>query len=76
MLPLLQHQLNFYPVDDSDQAHGPSNSAKLCFPAGITARGEYLYVAEHPLESQGAIRMTCSLQGLIRCQSTLVAWYY
>ena len=26
-------------MTDSDQTDGPSNSAKLCFPAGVTARG-------------------------------------
>ena len=53
-----------------DQTDGPSDSAKLCFLAGITARGACLYVAEHPSQIQGAISMACSLQGLIRFQST------
>ena len=45
---------------------GPSNSAKLCFPAGVTVRKACLYVAEHSSELQGAIRMACSLKGLVR----------
>ena len=52
-------------INDSDQTDGPSNSAKLCFPAGVTVRGACLYVAEHPSEFQGAIRMAC-----FRFQST------
>ena len=58
-------------ITDSDQTDGPmSNSAKLCFPAGVTVRGACLYVAEHPSECRGAIRMACSLKGLVRFQST------
>ena len=44
--------------------------AKLCFPASVTVRGACLYVAEHPSELQGAIRMSCSLKCLVRFQST------
>lgn len=33
-------------------------------------RGACLYVAEHPSELQGAIRMSCSLKCLVRFQST------
>ena len=57
-------------INDPDQTDGPSNSAKLCFPAGVTAGGACLYVAEHPSEFQGAIRMACSLKGLVRFQVT------
>jgi len=42
-------------INDPDQTDVPSNSAKLCFPTGVTAQGACLYVAEHPSESQGAI---------------------
>ena len=56
--------------DDPGQDDGPRESAKLCYPAGLAARGSCLYVAEHPSDIQGAIRMACSLQGLIRFQST------
>ena len=48
----------------------PARSAKLCYPAGLTARGACLYIAEHPSEIQGAIRMACSIEGLVRFQST------
>ena len=47
--------------DDPGQNDGPSESAKLCYPAGLTARGACLYIAEHPLEIQGAIRMADSI---------------
>ena len=57
-------------LNDPDQTDGPSNSAKLCSPAGVAARGACLYVAEHPSEFQGAIRMASSLKGLVRFQST------
>ena len=56
--------------DNPMQNDGPSKYAKLCYPAGLAARGACLYIAEHPSEIQGAIRMACSLQGLIRFQST------
>ena len=56
--------------DDPGQNDGPSESEKLCYPAGLAARDACLYIAEHPSEIQGAIRMACSLQGLIRFQST------
>ena len=56
--------------DDPGQSDGPSESAKLCYPAGLTARGACLYIAEHPSEIQGAIRMACSIEGLVRFQST------
>ena len=56
--------------DDPGQNDGPSESAKLCYPAGLAARGACLYIAEHPSEIQGAIRMAYSLEGLVRFQST------
>jgi len=56
--------------DDPGQNDGPKESAKLCYPAGLAARGTCLYIAEHPSDIQGAIIMACSLQGLIRFQST------
>ena len=55
--------------DDPGQNDGPSESAKLCYPAGLTARGACLYIAEHPSEIQGAIRMACSIEGLVGFQS-------
>lgn len=33
--------------DDSGQNDGPSESAKLCYPAGLAVRGACLYIAEH-----------------------------
>ena len=42
--------------DDPGQNDGPSESVKLCYPAGWTARGACLYIAEHPSEIQGFIR--------------------
>ena len=48
----------------------PARSAKLCYPAGLTARGACLYIAEHPWKIQGAIRMACSIEGLVPFQST------
>ena len=51
--------------DDPGQSDGPSESAKLCYPAGLTARGACLYIAEHPSEIQGAITMACSREGLV-----------
>ena len=54
--------------DDHGQNDGPSESAKLCYPAGLAARGARLYIAEHPSEIKGDIRMACFLQGLIRFQ--------
>ena len=56
--------------DDPGQNDGPSESAKLCYPAGLTARGAYLYIAEHPWKIQRAIRMACSIEGLVPFQST------
>ena len=56
--------------DDPGQNDGPSESAKLCYPAGLTARGACLYIAEDPSEIQGTIRMACSIEGLARFQST------
>ena len=56
--------------DDPWQNDGPSKSAKLCYPASLAPKGACLYIAEHPSEIQGAIRMAFSLQGLIRFQST------
>ena len=56
--------------DDHGQNDGPSESAKLCYPAGLAARGARLYIAEHPSEIKGDIRMACFLLGLIRFQST------
>ena len=49
--------------DDPGQNDGPSESAKLCYPAGLAARGARLYIAEHPSEIKGDIRMACFLQG-------------
>ena len=52
----------------------PASLQSLCYPAGLTARGACLYVAEHPSEIQGAIRMACSIEaGSI---SIYVARYY
>ena len=53
-------------INDYDQTDGHSNSAKLCFLAGVTARRACLYIAEHPSEFQGIIRMACYLKGLVR----------
>ena len=36
--------------DDPRQNDGPSESANLCYPAGLAARGACLYIAEHPSE--------------------------
>ena len=67
------YKINFFLAlgieDDPGQNDGPSESAKLFYPAGLAARGACLYIAEHPSEIQGAIRMACSLQRLIRFQS-------
>ena len=55
--------------DDPEQNDSPKVSAKLCYPAGLAASGTCLYIAEHPSDIQGAIRMACFLQGLVRFQS-------
>ena len=40
--------------DDPGQNDGPSESAKLCYPASLTTRGACLYIAKHPSEIRGA----------------------
>ena len=39
-------------IEDND---GPSESAKLCYPAGLAPRGAFLYISENPSEIQGTI---------------------
>ena len=52
------------------QEDGPSDKATLSHPAGIASRGAVTYIAEHPQNYQGAIRMYYSLDGLINFQSS------
>ena len=43
--------------DTEGQEDGPSDKATLSHPAGIASRGDVIYMAEHPPNYQGAIRM-------------------
>ena len=49
---------------------GPSDKATLSHPAGISSRGDVIYIVEHPPNYQGAILMYYSLHGLINFQSS------
>ena len=48
---------------------GPIEIAKLSHPSGIAVRVSVIYVAEHPREYQGAVRVMYSLQGLVSFQT-------
>ena len=54
--------------DNEGQDDGPVATATLPCPSGITSRGSTIYVAEHPREYQGAIRIIYSLQSLANFQ--------
>ena len=41
----------------------------MSHPSGIAVRGSVIYVAEHPREYQGAVRVMYSLQGLVSFQT-------
>ena len=56
--------------DTEGQEDGPSDKATLSHPAGIVSRGDVIYIAEHPPNYQGAIRIYYSLDGLINFQSS------
>ena len=47
----------FRPYDTEGQEDSPSDKATLSHPAGIASRGDVTYMAEHPPNYQGAIRM-------------------
>ena len=56
--------------DTEGQEDGPSDKATLSHPVGIASKGDVMYIAEHPPNYQGAIRMYYSLDGLINFQSS------
>ena len=51
--------------DDAGKEDGPLEIAKLSRPSGIAVRGSVIYIAEHPRECQGAVRVMYSLKGLV-----------
>ena len=55
--------------NDAGEEDGPIEIAKLSHPSGIAVRGSVIYVAEHPREYQGAVRVVYSLQGLVSFQT-------
>ena len=55
--------------NDAGEEDGPIEIAKLSHPNGIAVRGSVIYVAEHPREYQGAVRVMYSLQGLVSFQT-------
>ena len=55
--------------NDAGEEDGPIEIAKLSHPSGIAVRGSVIYVAEHPREYQGAVRVMYSLQGLVSFQT-------
>ena len=56
--------------DTEGQEDGPLDKATLSHPAGIASRGDVIYIAEHPPNYQGSIRMYYSLDGPINFQSS------
>ena len=43
---------------------GPVETATFSSSSGLASRGEVLYIAEHPLNQQGAVRLCICCQGL------------
>ena len=59
-----------FTYDTEGQEDGPSDKATLSHPAVIASREDVIYIAEHPPNYHGAIRMYYSLDGLINFQSS------
>ena len=55
--------------DDAGEEDGPIEVAKLSHPSGIAVRGSVIYIAEHPREYQGEVRVMYSLKGLVSFQT-------
>ena len=55
--------------DDAGEEDGPIEIAKLSHPSGIAVRGSVIYIAEHPREYQGAVRVMYSFEGLVSFQT-------
>ena len=55
--------------DDAGEEDGPIEIAKVSHPSGIAVRGSVIYIAEHPREYQGAVRVMYSLKGLVSFQT-------
>ena len=55
--------------DDAGEEDGPIEIAKLSHPCGTVVRGSVIYIAEHPRECQGAVRVMYSLKGLVSFQT-------
>ena len=52
-------------LDDDGTDDGPVETATFNSPSGLASRGEVLYIAEHPLNQQGAVR--CKLPDNLAC---------
>ena len=51
---------------------GPQLSSHLTSPAGLASRGSSVYIAEHPVDHQGSIRVFQHLHGLKESQ---IIWH-
>ena len=51
-------------LDDDGTDDGPVETATFSSPSGLASKGEVLYIAEHPLKQQGAVRLCICCQGL------------
>ena len=49
---------------DEGAEDGLVEHAKLSYPSGLASRGSVIYIGEHPMEFQGAIRLVYSFKGL------------
>ena len=68
-IDILDQSLSLYLAQGgtAGQNDGPKQNTRLCYAVRLAAKGHL--AAEHPLESQGTIRMACSLEGFTRFQS-------
>ena len=57
--------------DYAGEEDGPIEIASLSYPSSIAVRGSVIYIAEHPREYQGAVRVMYSLEveGLVSFQT-------
>ena len=64
-ITVLDHATSLYFAQEGKAGQNDrlEQKARLYYPVRLAAKGHPLYVAEHPVESQGAIRMACSLEG-------------
>ena len=51
-------------LDDDGIDDGPVETATFSSPSSLASKGEVLYIAEHHLKQQGAVRLCICCQGL------------